>query len=159
MPIFCENPLWSLGQNYAQFFMRLPYCHSLGRNYAHFFVRPPLWPLGQNYARFFVNVPGPCYELGQDYAHFFFEVISRSHRERHCMCRSGSVNCYISSSSCYKKQISKTSGKFPRNLKSIFPWLFSLIFELRFKPGVQPTSELKSIALYTKTAVFNITLK
>ena len=120
---------------------------------------PPVWPLGQNYVRFFVNVPGPCYELGQDYAHLVFEVISRSHRERHCMCRSGSVNCYISSSRCYKKQISKTSGNFPRNLKSIFPWLFSLIFELRFKPGVQPTSELKSIALYTKTAVFNITLK
>ena len=125
-----------------------------------FFCETPLWPFVRaKLCPIFRECTRTVLLVRARLCPFFFEVVSRSHRERHCMCRSGSVNCYISSSSCYKKQISKTSGNFPRNLKSIFPWLFSRIFGLRFKPGVQPTSELKSIALYTKTAVFNITLK
>ena len=74
----------SLGQNYAQIFVRALYCyahfylkvsygHSLGQNYAHFFLKVSYGhSLGQNYGHFFLKALYAL--LGQNYAHFFFEA-------------------------------------------------------------------------------------
>ena len=79
----------SLEQNYAHFFVRLPYCHSLEQNYAHCFVRPPLWPfVKEKLCPILRECTRTVLLVRARLCPFFFEVVSRSHRERHCMCRS-----------------------------------------------------------------------